>query len=183
MTARSDDYVTRAPWTPVPTAGLVLSFAFAALIVYFTFFGGGWVPLVDDANVAVHEAGHPLLGVVNAQWSVYGGTLAQLAFPALCVFEFWRRCWTLSCALCGVWLGQCLFNVAIYAADAQAMQLPLLSFGPHPLHDWNRILSRWGVLQYDAAIASALRGVGFIVIAAALWFLYYQWWQERPVEK
>ena len=111
--------VNEAPWHPVSTAGLAVASAFAACIAYFAWLGDGWVPLVDDANFAVHEAGHPLVGIFSARLAVYGGTLAQLLFPAVCMLEFWRRRATLSYALCGIWLGQSLLSVARYMADAQ----------------------------------------------------------------
>ncbi len=172
-------WINREPWKPVSTAGLAISSALAAYIAGCAWLGDGWVPLVDDANFAVHEAGHPLVGVFSARLAVYGGTLAQLLFPAACMVEFWRRRETLSYALCGIWLGQSLLNVARYMADARAMGLPLAGFGEHSLHDWNLILSRWGLLREDVLIANALRVVAWLGIAAALGFVAYRWWESR----
>jgi len=137
------------------------------------------VPLVDDANFAVHEAGHPLVGVFSARFAVYGGTVAQVLFPAVCMLEFWRRRWTMSYALCGIWFGQNLLNVARYMADARAMQLPLAGFGEHTLHDWNLILSRWGLLKQDVVLANGLRAVAWLGIALSLGFLAHRWWRGR----
>lgn len=159
-------------WRPVPLAGLLVAAAFTAAVFGFTVFGDGWVPLVDSANLAVHEAGHPLMFAFGERFSVYGGTLAQLAFPLICIYEFRRRGWTTSCGLSGLWLGESLLNVARYAADARAMQLPLIGFSAHPLHDWNVILARWGLLHRDALVADGFRTAAWIVIAGALWFLW-----------
>lgn len=137
------------------------------------------MPLVDDANFAVHEAGHPLVGVFSARFAVYGGTVAQVLFPAVCMLEFWRRRWTMSYALCGIWFGQNLLNVARYMADARAMQLPLAGFGEHTLHDWNLILSRWGLLKQDVVLANGLRAVAWLGIALSLGFLAHRWWRGR----
>jgi hypothetical protein len=172
-------WINQQPWKPVSTFGLLLSATFAAYIAYRTWLGDGWVPLVDDANFAVHEAGHPLVGIFSERLAVYGGTLAQLLFAAVCMFEFWRRRETLSYALCGVWLGQSLLNVARSVADARAMQLPLAGFGEHTLHDWNLILSRWGLLREDVVIANGLRAAAWLGIAAALGFLAFRWWRGR----
>lgn len=166
------------PWRPVPTAGLFFAFLFAGFIAYRAFFAGGWVPLVDDANFAVHEAGHPIVGVFSDRLAVYGGTLAQLVFPLICMLEFWRRRWTMSYGLCGIWLGQSLLSVAIYMADARARMLPLAGFGKDPQHDWNTILLRWGLLYQDVALANALRVVAWLVIAGALGFLVWRWLRE-----
>jgi hypothetical protein len=172
-------WINQAPWRPVSSLALLGSAAFVAYIAYRMWFGEGWVPLVDDANFAVHEAGHPLVGLFSDRLAVYGGTLFQLAFPAVCMLEFWRRRWTVSYALCGIWLGQSLLSVARYVADARAMQLPLASFGEHALHDWNLILSRWGLLKQDLLLANGVRVVAWLVIAASLGFLAYRWWRGR----
>ena len=167
------------PWEPVSSAGLAIASAFAACIAYFAWLGDGWVPLIDDADFAVHEAGHPLVGIFSARLAVYGGTLAQLLFPAVCMLEFWRRRETLSYALCGIWLGQSLLSVARYVADARAMRLPLAGFGEHSLHDWNLILSRWGLLREDVLLANGLRVVAWLAIAAALAFVACRWRESR----
>lgn len=173
--------INAQPWKPVSTVGLAISAAFTAYIVYCAWIGDGWVPLVDDANFAVHEAGHPLVGIFSGRLAVYGGTLAQLLFPAVCMLEFWRRREALSCALCGIWLGQSLLNVARYMADARAMRLPLAGFGEHSLHDWSLILSRWGLLREDVLMANGLRVVAWLGIAAALGFVAYRWRESRNV--
>ncbi len=172
-------WINHEPWKPVSAFGLLGAAAFAVYIAYWTWSGDGRVPLVDDANFAVHEAGHPLAAILSARLAVYGGTLAQLLFPTVCMLEFWRRRWTVSYALCGIWLGQSLLNVARYMADARAMRLPLAGFSDHPLHDWNLILSRWGLLQQDVVLANGLRVVACLGIAAGLGFLANHWWQGR----
>ena len=132
------------------------------------------MPLLDSANLALHEAGHPLFGILGGRLAVYGGTLAQLFFPAACMFEFWRRRETLSFAMCWIWLGENLLNVARYMADARAQLLPLVG-GEHVLHDWNVILQRWNLLQRDVALANGLRVVAWLLIASALAHLFVRW--------
>jgi hypothetical protein len=172
-------WINQAPWRPVSSIGLLGSAAFVAYIAYWTLAGHGGVPLVDDANFAVHEAGHPLASLFGDRLAAYGGTLAQLLFPAVCMLEFWRRRWTVSYALCGIWFGQSLLNVAVYMADARAMRLPLAGFSDHPLHDWHLILSRWGLLRQDIVLANGVRVVAWLAIAASLGFLAYRWWRGR----
>jgi hypothetical protein len=172
-------WINQAAWRPVSAWGLLGAAVFVAYIAYRMWFGAGWVPLVDDANLAVHEAGHPLVGLFSDRFAVYGGTLFQLLFPAICMLEFWRRRWTTSYGLCGIWFGQNLLNVARYVADARAMQLPLVSFGEHALHDWNTILLRWGLLRQDIALANGVRVLAWLAIGASLGFLAYRWWRGK----
>lgn len=170
-----------AQWRSVPAGGLAFAFLWAAGIAWCAFFGNGWVPFVDDANFAVHEAGHPVFGAVSTRLGVYGGTLAQLAFPVMCMVEFARRRWTTSYALCGVWFGESVLNVARYVADARAMELPLKGFSDTPLHDWNVILARWGLLNHDILLANALRVFGWLAIACALAFIALRWREDVRV--
>jgi len=172
-------WTNREPWKPVSSLGLLGSVAFTAYIAYRTSFGDGWVPLVDDANFAVHEAGHPLVGLFSARLAVYGGTLAQLLLPAVCMFEFWRRRETLSYALCSVWFGQSLLSVARYMADARAMQLPLAGLRrAHPARLEPDPVAL-GLLQQDVAMANGLRAVAWLGIAVSLGFLAHRWWRGR----
>jgi len=169
--------INAQPWKRVSLPGLAFALAFVAYIAFFAFRGDGWVPLIDNANLGVHEAGHPLVGIFSARLAVYGGTLAQLLLPAACMVEFWRRREALSYGICGIWLAQSLLNVARYMADARALQLPLVGFGESVLHDWNLILSRWGLLSYDVILANGLRAIAWLGIAACLAFVVHSRWR------
>lgn len=68
-----------------------------------------------------------------------------------------------------VWLGENLFNIARYMADARARELPLVGGGDH---DWTEIFGRWGVLHLDGRIASAIRFVATLVIVGTVVWLY-----------
>jgi hypothetical protein len=139
----------------------------------FHWFGeDGWVPLLDSANLALHEAGHPLVGIFSTRLTVYGGTLFQLAFPLLAALQFRRSANPAGIAAALVWLGENLFNVARYMADARAQELPLVGNGDH---DWTEIFSRWHVLHLDGRIAGITRGIGLILMAWALLWLYRRW--------
>ena len=62
-------------------------------------------------------------------------------------------------------------------ADARTMVLPLVGGGDH---DWNTILRRWGLLQYDTRLASALIVAAWIgMISACCWVL----WRARQDRK
>ena len=147
--------------------------AFAAVCLGFHWFGeDGWVPLLDSANLALHEAGHPLVGIFSTRLTVYGGTLFQLAFPLLAALQFRRSANAAGIAAALVWLGENLFNVARYMADARVQELPLVGNGDH---DWTEIFSRWHVLHLDGRIAGITRGIGLMLMVFALVWLYRRW--------
>lgn len=161
------------PGTATVSAGQFFAVAaFAAVCLGFHWFGeDGWVPLLDSANLALHEAGHPLVGIFSTRLTVYGGTLFQLAFPLLAALQFRRSANPAGIAAALVWLGENLFNVARYMADARAQELPLVGGD----HDWTEIFGRWHVLHLDGRIAGITRGIGLILMAWALLWLYRRW--------
>ena len=130
----------------------------------------GWVPILDSANLAFHEAGHPIFGIFSSRLMVYGGTLMQLLIPAACVWECYRREQRYGFYVCLVWIGENLLNIARYMADARAHQLPLVGgLNPEDFHDWTEILSRWGLLNQDIALASLVRFGAVVLMAWAVW--------------
>ncbi|MCX7155161.1 MAG: hypothetical protein NTW45_01790 [Rhodocyclales bacterium] len=160
--------------TPGQLAAVI---AFAAVCLGFHWFSEqGWVPLLDSANLALHEAGHPLVGIFSTQATVYGGTLFQLGFPAAIAVHFHRAANPAGVAGAMVWLGENLLNVARYMADARVQELPLVGNGDH---DWAEIFWRWGVLRYDGRIASITRGIGLILMVVAMVWLYRRWQESR----
>ena len=163
--------------TFVTLGGLVLVFAFGLACLGFHWLSPeGWFPLLDSANLAVHEAGHPLVGIFSARATVYGGTLFQLIFPLAVAWHFYQAGNVTGIAASIVWLGENLFNIARYMADARTRLLPLAGNGDH---DWAEIFSRWGVLHLDIRIANLTRGIGVILIAGAVVWLYRAWRKDK----
>ncbi len=167
---------------PAITRGGVLAVAtFAGVCLGFHWFGThGWVPILDSANLALHEAGHPMVGLFSARAMVYGGTLFQLIFPLAAAWQFRRAGNATGCAAALVWLGENCFNVARYMADARAQELPLVGNGKH---DWTEIFGRWGVLQLDGRIAGMMRGIGLVLIVGATISLYRRWRPQRAAAR
>ncbi|MFA6971189.1 MAG: hypothetical protein WC208_07285 [Gallionella sp.] len=157
-------------WMPVPAWGLAGFVAAAMLVLWRSHTGEHWVFLLDSANLAFHEAGHPLFSLLSDRLTVYGGTLGQLMFPLTAGFSFYRQRAALSFAFAVLWLGENLFNIAVYMADARAQILPLVGNGEH---DWTEIFSRWGVLHWDSTIAGFTRLMGWLlIIGAGVWLWY-----------
>ena len=161
----------------VASGGLLAVFAFAVACLGFHWFGAGhWVPLLDSANLTLHEAGHPLVSIFSTRATVYGGTLFQLAFPVVAFLHFRRAANAGGMASCVVWLGENLLNVARYMADARVQELPLVGNGDH---DWAEIFGRWGVLHLDGRIAGVTRGIAVLLVVGAVIWLYRRWREEK----
>ena len=113
-----------------------------------------------------------------------GGTITQLSAPLYGMWNFYKLKDFFATALCFGWLSTNLFDVSAYMADARAMQLHLVSLqGGEPVHDWNYLFGRMGLLPYDHCIA------GFVcflaVLSMLMCFLTGAWllWQMARCRK
>ena len=126
---------------------------------------------IDGVDLIIHEAGHVIFMPFGEFVSIAGGSLFQLIVPAAFVAYFFQRGQFYSAAIVLFWLGQSMLNVAVYAGDAQALQLPLIG-GEDSIHDWNYMLDRLGMLQSTRAIGLVIRLCGTGIIVAAGVFAY-----------
>ncbi len=146
---------------------------FAVLIsVYFLWIAyapldGSFLDLVD---LPIHETGHLLFRPFGEFTSVAGGSLFQVIMPAVFVGYFvWSEKYY-SAAIVLFWVGQSILNVFIYASDAVQMQLVLLgglTGSEGGFHDWNYILSTFGLLDSTKMVADFIRLIGTLTIILA----------------
>jgi hypothetical protein len=164
-------------WPPPTLAGLAGVGLFAVYIVLAWLMSEDhWVPVLDSANLALHEAGHPLMGLFSGRLAVYGGTLFQLLFPAAVCVHFQRRGEAAGVAFGLVWLGENLLNIGRYMADARVQVLPLVGGGEH---DWADIFSRWNLLEADTRVAGITQFLGWALIFGSLFWLLWVWWRNE----
>ena len=155
-----------------PVAGralglLVLSVAGWQVVARgLNFFGAGiFLRFIHGVDLIIHEAGHVFFLVFGQFLHALGGSLLQVAVPAVCAVHFlWQR-QPASFAVALFWTGESITDVAIYMADARAMALPLLGGGHH---DWNYLLGTLGLLGAAGFLATLTYGLGALVILAAL---------------
>jgi len=162
-----------AEWSPAPTSKFI---GFTGFIFTFSWLllsdDDGFIPILDHANLAFHEAGHVVFGIFGYTPGLYGGTLGQLVFPLVLAFTFMRQGALFSYAFALAWLFQNFFNIARYMADARSQVLPLVGGGEH---DWTNILSRWGMLQADTTLANIVTGLGWSGLLLIWLWLLYRW--------
>ena len=120
-------------------------------------------------NLGIHELGHVIFSPFGEFIEILGGTIAQVSAPiiSMLMFLFYQED-LFGASFCLAWLSTNLFSVATYVADARTMSLPLVGLGPNPMHDWNYILSRLGLLNYDYLIANLIRFLGYISLLGFL---------------
>jgi hypothetical protein len=103
--------------------------------------------LLDDVNLAIHEAGHVFFQPLGDTVVVLGGSLLQVIVPLAFVAYFMRQREAFSASVVAAWLGASLANVALY------------------IHDWWYLLTEWDMLSQNLAIA------GWVRVAGALSFI------------
>lgn len=130
--------------------------------------------ILDGIDLFIHEAGHPILGLLGWRWLMMaGGTIFQLAFPLAFVVHFLKHDQPKSAYVCVGWLGQNFLHIGRYAADARAQELPLVGGGEH---DWTYLLECWGLLQNDIGVG---RFFDFLGCALVAWAVVAVWDKAR----
>ena len=99
--------IVEKEWRPVAGYQVIGVALLSAYIIWQHFFTvEQWVFLLDNANLAIHEAGHPIAGMLVSSLMVYGGTLFQLMFPAAFAGHFWRQRHSIGWSVTLIWLGR-----------------------------------------------------------------------------
>lgn len=132
----------------------------------------GYLRIVDDINLVIHEAGHPLFGFFGELPGWWGGTLMELLVPGAIAIAFWYQRSALSLAFAAIWFFENLHYIAWYIADASIEALPLLGGGEH---DWNFLLTHYGLLQQDTQIAHVVNTLSYVGIVCSLVFAAGVW--------
>jgi hypothetical protein len=169
--------MTKGEWEPTTKAqlaGFVAGLSFFLLILFRS--EPGFIFVLDHANLLFHEAGHPIVGLFSSRLEPYGGTLGQLAFPIALAITCWRKGQAIGVSASCIWFFENWLNIARYVADARSLELPLVGGGDH---DWNTILFRWGLLNYDTEIAAGLRVVAWLGMVASCLWLGWRAWKDR----
>ncbi len=121
--------------------------------------------LLDTVTLIIHEAGHFFFSFFGRLLYMMGGTIFQVIFPLFLAGWVWYnyRPWTFFMLY---WVGHSLVNGSVYIADAQKMQLQLISKGA--LHDWYYIFQSFNALGAADEVAGIVYFSGVVVMIMAL---------------
>jgi hypothetical protein len=174
--------------------------AILALLAWVAFHNEyGYIPLLSDIDLGIHEFGHMLFMPFGIQFlgntmMILGGSLTQVAFPLIFFGYFLRkhddapRRDVFAAMVCLWWSAINLLDVSIYCADSRAGELMLLdglTGKESEGHDWNNLLTRWGLLEHDTVIARYMRAIAWLVCVASIVVAVWSALQaprEQPVE-
>ncbi len=165
--------VFEKPWKPVSKPALVAWLVFYIGFMFYAFNAHGGFLFIDMANLVVHEGGHNLFMWFGPTMHLWGGTLLQWLVPFLLAAYFFNQRETAGFVFCLFFFFENWLYTATYMADARAQVLPLVTTGNAEFaeHDFFRIFSDLGVLNYDTTIAAVVRLLGWCgMIAVVIWF-------------
>jgi len=161
------------PWEPVSRPVLAAWLVFYVGFLAYAFSAHGGFLFIDLANLVVHEGGHNLFGWFGPTLGLWGGTLLQWLVPFLLAVYFFNQRQTAGFVFCLFFFFENWLYTATYMADARAQVLPLVTTGDPEFaeHDFYRIFTSLGVLDYDTRIAAMVRVLGWCgMIAVLVWF-------------
>jgi hypothetical protein len=141
---------------------------------YWSYFGG--------INLGIHEGGHLLFSYFGRWLCTAGGTIAQLSAPLIAAAILLRQGDWFALPLCGAWLADNLYGVAIYCADASRMGLTLVTVGggtgsKAECHDWHVLLNSVGMLGAEDWLAPLIRFIAFAIGWSSIALGAWQCWR------
>lgn len=146
--------------------------------------------LLHLINLPFHEAGHILFRMFGQFMMTAGGSLTQLLVPLICLLTFlFKTRDTFGASVSLWWMGENLIDLAPYINDARDLKLLLLGGvtgkDVDDYHDWEFILRKLGLLQYDHLLAKVSHALGaLLMICAVSWggYLLLKQFRTRRAE-
>jgi len=125
--------------------------------------------LLHSFVLVIHEAGHIFMTPFGRFFMFLGGSLWQLVVPLLICLYFALSKQLYSAAVTLFLLGFSFLDVAVYAQDARARALPLITFDSNT-HDWWNLLGMLDLLEYDQILGRLfyLEGLACYIAAVLL---------------
>jgi hypothetical protein len=124
-------------------------------------------------NLPFHEAGHILFRPFGRFIMTLGGSLNQLLIPLICLLVFlFKTRDPFGAAVSLWWFGENFIDLAPYINDARDLKLMLLGGvtgrDAPGFHDWQYILGKLGLLQYDHFLAGTSHLTGALLMTCAV---------------
>jgi cyclophilin family peptidyl-prolyl cis-trans isomerase/HEAT repeat protein len=148
--------------TPAAKIGLIV---ILAVYGFITFNDPSRYRLLDNVDLAIHEAGHIFFAPFGEFIGYLGGTLLQLIVPLTFFGYFLYHRNRYAAAVLLWWVGQNLWNISVYIRDARSLELPLVGGGEH---DWAYLLGELGLLHRDQSIGQTVFLIGVLLYAISI---------------
>ncbi|MCW9708277.1 hypothetical protein [Fodinibius salsisoli] len=124
---------------------------------------------IDNFLLIVHEAGHTFFSILGVRFiTILGGSLFQILLPLMILSYFWVNHQKIGIQLSLCLVGYSWLDVACYAADGSARQLPLIGGLGAKSHDWYNLLHQVNALEHDITFGVIFSVLGILCYTAAL---------------
>jgi hypothetical protein len=174
------DYVKGKSWLWYLILWLFGLYVFVKLLGFEL---GGQLPFVIAApqafNFILHEMAHLLTGFLPPVFTAMAGSFSELLLGGLLIWGAFKGRTYFASLFCFLWFMLACQSTGDYMADARARQLPLVNFdvsGAAPIHDWNFVFGKLGLLQSDTFIGGTVRAIGTLAglfgLLFAAWLMY-----------
>jgi len=176
-------------WKPVSRPIEIIALFFYVLFLCYTAAARGGFLLLDFANLAIHEAGHPLFGIFYRgdeigfayTLTILGGTLLELIVPLACAAYFFFRRETTGASFCSFWFFENFIYIGTYMADARTASLPLVGSGDS---DWTVLFTQWHLMLRDQQIGHVMHMIGWLgMLASVAWFAWRSFQRRAPFSR
>ncbi|WP_440998807.1 hypothetical protein [Fodinibius sp. SL11] len=139
---------------------------------------------IDTFLLITHEAGHSFFWLLGFRFlTVLGGSLFQILLPLAILGYCWINRKYIGLQFSFLLLGISWLDVATYAADGGARQLPLIGGLGKESHDWYNLLVQINALEYDLRIGISFIVMGILCYVMALFIpLLYQKNKQVDIE-
>lgn len=137
--------------------------------------------LINSVDLMFHEFGHLFFFFTPELFNFFAGTIMQLLIPTVIFFYFFIQKSFYSASVVLFWISVNLFDISNYIKDARSMELPLLISGT--THDWNYILSRLNLLNYDQIIGNLIFSFGIVFFTLSIILGIYFSKMNQPTDK
>jgi hypothetical protein len=151
---------------------MIIFMMFAIFLLIKHFENPGYWNILSSFDLAIHEAGHLFLFWAGDNLQILGGTIFQLLFPIIFLGYFVNKKEMAGIMFSMTWLGENLFNVAYYIADASTRLIPLLG-DDIDSHDWWNLLGNFNLLSYDKDISKVVNFVGIVCMFLTVMIGFY----------
>ena len=170
--------LTLDEWKPASRPVALIAIGFYLVFLLYAASNHSGFLFLDNANLMIHEAGHPFFGILGGgaetgfghTLMVLGGTLLELIVPLACAAYFFFRRESTGTAFCAFWFFENFLYIGTYMADARTSALLLVGSGDS---DWEVLFTQWNLMLHDTQIAHATRTLGWIgMLGSVSWFAY-----------
>jgi hypothetical protein len=144
---------------------------------------GGDMPFViavmHSFDFILHEMAHMLTIFLPDIMTAAAGSFSELFLGVLLIWGAFKGKTYFASLFCFLWFMLSCQSTADYMSDARSEQLPLVNFdvsGAAPIHDWNFVFGKLGLLEQDKLIGGTIGVIGIIAgaigVILAGWVIY-----------